>query len=694
MTARHAAEWLQLSQSALSARRMQACCAVNNALENACAGNPQAPTTPAYWIWYGDNLAKENRPEEAIRAFKSIRSAETAASLSPFANLSHTARWSLAHQLKRSGDVKAAIEAMKWLHKDKVGDGAPGFTSARWAECSGDLEKAQALYRITIFSSPTPRTDSYSEQARRALARLRDGRTARFRHVAALIEEITGCLSKRASIRIDELLSRTHFSCGPVGGHPIFESDRLREELLSELTSAPIKIDGELLGSGEKRYLLISDLNADRLRGEVYLFLTLFPDGWQWTGFGITQVTDFWRERWTSKRPQTNQPLPFEITSPWPSDYRFMAGGLDDFAAKSTAVLAAGIFGPAVAYGFSRQGCGYGPRGFYYNQWSTHEDEDAFAIDFTRYKRGKPFANRSGGTPVLAVANGMVTVACGGTDSGDGSDSNTIEIIHRNPATNIDQYLSRYLHLAGPDALDVSAAMAVFRGQKLGFMNDTGNSAFDHLHFSIHDQNVPFPNAGTSFGSTTPRGASVRPAPMDGQTLGDGDSGRCLRSSAVYSGGPMTIAETTDRVASRHWLRFPVPALGPNVEYFVFSGIGVFEELKGEGSNWAEGSAGILADYGNLIGPQEAIKLWHWTVNVDLSSLFNQNVANNTGWSVNEFTLQRVFDINGDEFAAPGGMLRINSQVAIRDIDAYILRLSYNVSILGEVARFETPPVE
>lgn len=48
-----------------------------------------------------------------------------------------------------------------------------------------------------------------------------------------------------------------------------------------------------------------------------------------------------------------------------------------------------------------------------------------------------------------------------------------------------------------------------------------------HLHFSIHDERRPHPSG--------PIGFSVRPTPMDGVALGDGDESKCLASS---NGGP------------------------------------------------------------------------------------------------------------------------------------------------------------
>ena len=311
-----------------------------------------------------------------------------------------------------------------------------------------------------------------------------------------------------------------------------FDREVALDRFCAELRESRVEVNATIVGSGAKRYMFSSGWKGDWFQGDVGFILTRCGRGWEWTGLALTVATDAWQEHWGLSQPRSNQALTLPIKAPWPAGQRFMAGGLDDFALKSAAVAAGGLLGgAAIAWGFSRASCGYGPRGFYYNSVSpTHQDEDAFAIDFTRYRRGAPFDNESGGTPVLAVADGVVMSACAGTSSGDDSSSNTVEIRHDDPATGQPRYLSRYLHLAGPFQLSVSSLMAVDTGMRLGLMNDTGNSILDHLHFSIHDQTVPFAGAGSTCGGIT-RGASVRPSPMDGQRLGDGDSGKCVRSS-------------------------------------------------------------------------------------------------------------------------------------------------------------------
>jgi hypothetical protein len=281
-----------------------------------------------------------------------------------------------------------------------------------------------------------------------------------------------------------------------------------------------------MTGTGRKRYVFTTGLRGKRFEGRVGFAFVESGRGWEWTGI-VTGANDFWRERWSPAVRMTNQPLPFPLLAPWPAGQRFMAGGLPQFAIKSAAVAAAlfiPFVGPAVAaglaLGFSWEGCGYGTRGFYYNEGPTHSGQSAFAIDFTTYRRGIPFDNESGGTPVLCAADGVVRMVDEDVASGDDSDANEVQVDHVDPASGTNRFVSRYMHMTGPFAIPVSAGQAAPAGLRLGLMNDTGTSVLDHLHFSVHD---------TTTGSGI--GNSVRPSPLSGVTLGDDDSGTCMRST-------------------------------------------------------------------------------------------------------------------------------------------------------------------
>ena len=120
----------------------------------------------------------------------------------------------------------------------------------------------------------------------------------------------------------------------------------------------------------------------------------------------------------------------------------------------------------------------------------TSVASSAFAIDFIRYLQFAPYANLTGATPALAVAEGVVTVRDAGFVSGDGDPNhpNTVHIRHLIRAGIsfkgrfriiflTSPFLSRYLHMAGPNLIPVSVGMFVRQGARLGPMDDTGSSA-------------------------------------------------------------------------------------------------------------------------------------------------------------------------------------------------------------------------
>jgi len=126
------------------------------------------------------------------------------------------------------------------------------------------------------------------------------------------------------------------------------------------------------------------------------------------------------------------------------------------------------------------------------------------------------------------VQDGVVTnVIDSFSDHSHSGEGNRVEVEHPGlvallrgtPLSPPFKYRSGYWHLAGSHRIPVSVGMFVRQGAILGFSNDTGNSAFSHLHFIIQDRDRGF--------------LSVRPTPMDGQRLEDGDGGECISSTNI-----------------------------------------------------------------------------------------------------------------------------------------------------------------
>ena len=148
--------------------------------------------------------------------------------------------------------------------------------------------------------------------------------------------------------------------------------------------------------------------------------------------------------------------------------------------------------------------------------------------------------NKTLGQPALAAADGVVITPLisnesRGTHSGLGNQVNVAHAANdeeraaaftafiislltgKLPQVQV-KYSALYLHLDGPGMIPVSLGMFVLQGTRLGPMDDTGRSLANHLHFELTDNST---------------GLSVRPTPMDGQTLNDSDDGRCMHSTNI-----------------------------------------------------------------------------------------------------------------------------------------------------------------
>lgn len=58
-----------------------------------------------------------------------------------------------------------------------------------------------------------------------------------------------------------------------------------------------------------------------------------------------------------------------------------------------------------------------------------------------------------------------------------------------------------------------------------------------------------------------------------------------------------------------------------------------------------------------------------------MSAIYNDNVANDAGWAIDAFRLVNLRTL------LPHAILEVDT--AVRDTDGYILRLGYNIAMLG-----------
>jgi Peptidase family M23 len=697
-------QWVQLATHVLRARSAPNCCAANESLEIAAESEPHAPVSPAYRLWIADNFARDGHFTDALRAYdtavgRSQVLRNLAASLDPTVS----ALYHRAQALALGGSVSSAIDAFSELGKFPSIAKEALLQAGLLAEKSGDAARAAGLYSRVAASTLSPRTDDPAQLGRRALLRMQDARALYFANQYLLKDALTAVLEHGDIKQLERLVSTSHFAVGPIGGHTAFESADLAQELARGLAASTVTAKRALLGSGEKLYLPTSGWQGRWFQGDIAFVLTKAPQGWQWTGVGLSSPNERWLERWRPAVKQTNSPLPFELFAPWPEGQHFKAGGLWEYVGQQALILGAGLLGGGfIALGLSSSECGFGPRGYYYNTGPTHDGDEAFAIDFTRYKHWVPYDNIGGGTPVLAARSGIVRSVAAGTPSGDSSTSNTVEISHADPANPADlsRFTSRYLHMEGPFKILVSAMMPVFVGNRLGLMDDTGNSLLDHLHFCIHDRQIPFPGVDI--------GGSVRPTPMSGVTLEDGDDGTCVRSTNVEIVGEKPMKEIST-YAVQNWLVTP-SALAINEHIagirdqrflLILSGVAVVDVKGNSGATWLHETVSLrplLYDALNY-----AVNRWQiptpassygiefeteqWAPFVSLSSVYNQGESINSGFAVDAWRLNPFGSGNDAMTNQPFNRLfsGIQIDIAVRDTDAWIFRLGYNIALLGKI---------
>ncbi|HEX7902564.1 MAG TPA: tetratricopeptide repeat protein [Chitinophagaceae bacterium] len=510
--------------------------AVNDTLRNQINADPDNGFAATYLFWIGSTLKREARFEQAISAYKEL-SQRYGDRQQWDSNWKALSLEEIAICQERLGDIKAAITTYQAILKTKtkgVSEAWCYYQAGRLLERLKQTEEAIRTYRIAANSSDSPSHPGISipDLAQRDASRLESKQEWIRSQPEWIADALARALRKNDFAGLEQLASLTHFRFGIANSELSFVPLGKTLELLNQdLNESQIVCDPEdLQRSGGKIYLFTDGWKGQTFFGRVAFLICRMGEGWEWGGVIVTQPTEAQLSNLLeSQHPMSNQPLPIPIKAPWPAGMSFRAGGVFNFAAEAVATG-----GPLSLLGWfarlilANNDCGWGPAGFYYNQF-THSGSHAFAIDFTRYRRGAPLVDAANGVPMLNVASGVVASAVDGFSDGDPINTNIVRVHHRVPSEpwtfeqlslmTETRLRSEYWHLSGRRRMPSIRGMWAPQGFTLGFMDDTGNSAFPHLHFLIQDRDLGF--------------ASVRPTPMDGQTLNDGENYKCIRSTNV-----------------------------------------------------------------------------------------------------------------------------------------------------------------
>ncbi|WP_426565084.1 hypothetical protein ACPPVT_02320 [Angustibacter sp. McL0619] len=525
------AVWVQLSSLVNQARVAGDACATNDELRKRVeAGGDDF--APAYLLWLGDNLSRSKRSAEAVAVYAEHADRFGAAKFGdrlwgPIA-LENLARTQVA-----AGQPKDALATYSGLLDGPTDGSSRAWIALHAARVAEDTIRDTAL-ALQWYDRAVGETDDPSQYeipvadlAKREAARLRSDHPWICDTMQELAARLALAVRKPDAAALGSLASATHMRVGVAGSEVRFvDAERTIELLVEHFSGGALCDPSDVTGHGDKRYLAVVPATPGSPYALMHLMLCRCSLGWEWAGVIWTLPDDALTSLMPSGDPMTNQPLPNPfLRAPWPAGISFKAGGVLNFGAEALAVASI-PFGWLLALGLSNGPAGWGPAGFYYNQFGHTGSEQAFAIDFTRYQQHVPLVNAAGGTPVLCVSAGVVQDLEANRPNGDPLIENRIATNHVvtssdwTPAalTGGDTRLrAKYLHLAGPHLIPWSLGMFVPRGIRLGLMDDTGLSAFDHLHFSVHDQNLGF--------------QSVRINPLDGQRLDDGDNYSVVHST-------------------------------------------------------------------------------------------------------------------------------------------------------------------
>lgn len=533
--------WTEVSEVVLAARTNLKFAEAADYLRGQLDADADGVVSHALLLWLGDTLAADGDLAGAIAAYSDL------VNRFPDRAFPERAAWAAqalelrAVAQEQAEDVEGAVSSYRELLERYEGKGVSGswirLCLARVVERAGRVDEAREAYLAAAAASDTDSNLGFSpsDLAARGARRL-DEPGSTVPDPDDLGATLARALRARDTATLRKLASPTHFTLsGAAAERSFVETEKALDVFLADVARSTVVADANrLFGNGEKRYLPTKGWSGDLVGGDAFLLLAKGPAGWSWCGVVLTRPGKAWFDFFPSVEPEKNQPLPFSLRAPWQGGDSFRAGGLDRFLTSLIPVVGGFIF---LADNFSP--CGYGYGGFYYNAGSTHRGQDAFAIDFNRFQPGLPFFDTTDRQPVLAAHPGFVTMVRSNVASGDASNDNRVEIdfdvdplallrailalfgITISVSVPPIRFRSKYLHLAGPGQVPVLPGMVLREGAFLGLMDDTGNSAIPHLHFSIHNRDVLV--GGQPFGS-------VRPTPMDGQTLNDNEGGKCIAS--------------------------------------------------------------------------------------------------------------------------------------------------------------------
>jgi hypothetical protein len=139
----------------------------------------------------------------------------------------------------------------------------------------------------------------------------------------------------------------------------------------------------------------------------------------------------------------------------------------------------------------------------------------------------------------------------------------------------------------------------------------------------------------------------------------------------------MTTAWQSHANGSAHHTRFDA---NDGLRHYFFSGVHTVE-CEGTGATWQRGTIDIELDIPDL--PEgSALSVDGCAPFVTLNAIADEGKATNAGWAVDGF---RVLAVGSDRdlFHSAHARVCIQADVAVRDVDGWVLSLGYTLSMTG-----------
>lgn len=127
---------------------------------------------------------------------------------------------------------------------------------------------------------------------------------------------------------------------------------------------------------------------------------------------------------------------------------------------------------------------------------------------------------------------------------------------------------------------------------------------------------------------------------------------------------------------------------GDNKQLITLTGI-VQIDLEGQSAKQWRDEVIIIKPRIGYIPKDKALHIEHWAPFVTINTIYNVSEADNAGWAVNNFWIELPND-RKIKYTIPH--VEIRARVSVRDVDGWLLRVGYQVTLSGTLVKWIYEP--